>query len=162
MKYIARSCLLALTVVAPSLHAAASDPLLLGCWRAAKIVLYAQDGSKAEDTSGRCMLQFKDDQFDSTCRTSTGKATTSYRYDIVRPHFYAATMTGSTFRTDMIGSTREYEYRVDGDRLITKTAAQTPPPAPTTASAASVASATAGASTVSPRVETESTKVACE
>lgn len=160
MTYTARFCLIALTAATTSLHAAAPDPSLIGCWRAAKIVLHAPDGSKAEDTSGRCVLQFKDDQFESICRTqSGGKATTNYRYEIVRPHFYAATMTGSTFRTDMVGSTREYEYHVDGDRLSTKTAPQPTPPVPP---ALSALSASPSAPTASPRVETESTKTPCE
>lgn len=146
MKCFARSCILLVSLIAPLTYAAAPDPALLGCWRAVKIVLYVEDGSKAEDTSGRCVLQFKDDQFDSTCKTSTGTSTTSYQYQVARPHFYAAKMTSSTFRTDMIGSTREYEYRIEGDRLFTATA---PPPkvrVPATAA---------------PRVETEATKTPC-
>lgn len=162
MKHIARFCLLTLTVATTSLQAA-PDPSLIGCWRAAKIVLVGPDGSKAEDTSGRCILQFKADQFESICRTqSGGKATTGYRYEIVRPHFYAATMTGSTFRTDMIGSKREYEYHVDGDRLITKTAPPSAPAVPPTLSALSASHTAPAAPTASPRVETESTKTPCE
>jgi hypothetical protein len=119
MKSFARSCLLCLTLAVPAGYAAAPDESLVGCWRAVKIVLYALDGSKTEDTSGRCTLHFKDDAFESTCGTSTGTATTTYQYRIARPNVYSATMTGSTFRTSLIGSTREYEYHVDGDRLVT-------------------------------------------
>ena len=77
MNYLQRSrwLLLSLLVAAPWAHAA--DPALLGCWRATKIVLYVQDGSTAEDTSGRCTLQFKQTQFESTCKTTTGTATTT-------------------------------------------------------------------------------------
>ncbi len=126
--------------------AAAPDPALLGCWRASKIVLHSPDGSTAEDTSGRCSLHFKDATFESTCTTRTGVATTSYRYQVVRPQVYAATMAGSTFRTEMVGSTREYEYRVEGEQLRTVTV----PPSLAFAAAA-------GAQ----KVETESVRIAC-
>jgi len=100
-----------------------------------------------EDTSGRCTLHFKEDELESTCRTAHGAVTSTYRYQIGRPNFYAATMAGSTFRTDLIGSTREYEYHVDGDRLTTavnlKTTAAVPP-------------------AVAVRVETEAARTPCQ
>lgn len=141
-----RSALLALATAASITHAAPPDPALLGCWRATRIVLHTPDGARAEDTSGRCTLQFKEDQFASTCKTASGTATTTYQYQVVRPQVYAATMAGSTFRTEMVGSTREYEYRIDGDHLRTVTA----PPAKTSATAAAT-----------PRVETDAAKVPC-
>ena len=146
MNYLQRSrwLLLSLLVAAPWAHAA--DPALLGCWRATKIVLYVQDGSTAEDTSGRCTLQFKQTQFESTCKTTTGTATTTYRYQVVRPQVYAATMASSTFKTDMIGSTREYAYRIEGDQLRTVTV----PPSMAFAAAASAQ-----------RVETEAVRAPC-
>ncbi|MCE1191393.1 MAG: hypothetical protein LWW96_04480 [Acidovorax sp.] len=129
------------------LHAAAPDPALLGCWRAAKIVLHSPDGTTAEDTTGRCTLQFTEDQFASVCKTSSnGVATTTYRYRVVRPQVYAATMAGSTFKTEMVGTTREYEYRVQRGRLRTVTV---PPPMVSAAAA------------TSSRVETDADKVAC-
>ena len=73
-------------------------------------------------------------------------STTTYRYQVVRPQVYAATMASSSFRTEMVGSTREYEYRIDGDRLRTVTV----PPAMAFAAAAAA-----------PRVETEAARVAC-
>jgi hypothetical protein len=146
MNRFARCCLLALAFVAPSSHAAAPDPSLVGCWRAVKIVLYAQDGSRTEDSSGRCTLRFQDDQFESTCATSSGAATTSYRYHIERPGFYLATMAASTFRTHLIGAVREYEYRVDGDRLVTVTRPQAASPTVPTAAL---------------RVESEAARTAC-
>ena len=146
MNLLARSrLLLSFLCIVPCVHAA-SDPALLGCWRAAKIVLTTPDGEKAEDTSGRCTLQFKEDQFESTCKTASGTATTTYRYQVVRPQVYAATMAGSTFRTEMVGSTREYEYHITGDQLRTVTV----PPAMAFAAAA-----------VAQRVETEAARVPC-
>jgi hypothetical protein len=138
--------LLGLMLLASTVHASAPDPSLVGCWRAVKIVLYAQDGSKSEDTSGRCTLRFEADRFESTCATSTGTATTTYRYRIERPHVYLATMTGSTFRTSLLGSTRVYEYEVVGDRLVT--AATTQPTTP-------------GGPSGVPRVESEAARTPC-
>ncbi|WP_255440018.1 hypothetical protein [Caenimonas sedimenti] len=136
-----------LAVAVPWSHAAAADPSLTGCWRAVKIILHAQDGSKTEDVSGRCTLHFKDAEFESVCGTSAGRAVRStYAYRIVRPGFYSATMTRSSFRTDLAGSAREYEYRVEGDRLRTVTQPQAHLP---------VAPAGAG------RVETEAARMPC-
>lgn len=146
MNRLIRSLCLCLALAAPWAHAVVSDPALLGCWRAAKIVLTTPDGEKAEDTSGRCTLQFKEDQFESTCKTASGTATTKYRYQVVRPQVYAATMAGSTFRTEMVGSTREYEYRITGDQLRTVTV----PPAMAFAAAAAAQ-----------RVETEAARAPC-
>ena len=146
MNRLIRSLCLCLALAAPWARAVVADPALLGCWRAAKIVLTTPDGEKAEDTSGRCTLQFKEDQFESTCKTASGTATTTYRYQVVRPQVYAATMAGSTFRTEMVGSTREYEYRVTGDHLRTVTV----PPAMAFAAAAAAQ-----------RVETEAARAPC-
>lgn len=143
---LARYCLLCLLVFASCADAAAPDPALLGCWRAARIVLHTPDGGKTEDTSGRCILHFMEDRFESTCATAAGTATSSYQYRIERPNFYLATMTGSTFRTSLVGSTREYEYHVDGDRLMTVAAPQAASPA---------------AATVAPRVESQATRTPC-
>lgn len=126
---------------------ASADAGLLGCWRATKIVLYMQDGTKAEDTSGRCTLQFKQTLFESTCKTNNGTSTTAYRYQVVRPQVYAATMASSTFRTDMIGSTREYSYRIDGDQLRTVSVPPAKPPEPPAVAA--------------PRVETDAARTPC-
>ena len=146
MTFFARSCLLPLAFATFNSHAAAPDPALLGCWRAAKIVLHTQDGAQAEDTSGRCTLRFTEDRLESTCKTARDTATTTYRYEIVRPQVYAATMTGSSFRTEMVSSTREYQYHVEGDRLRTVTV----PPAMAFAAAAAAQ-----------RVETEAHRTPC-
>lgn len=144
-----RRCLVGLTAFvlgAAVAQATGPDPALLGCWRAAKIVLTTPDGERAEDTSGRCTLQFKQDEFESVCKTTHGTAVTTYRYQVVRPQVYAATMSGSTFKTEMVGSRREYEYQIDGDQLRTVTV----PPAMAFAAAAAVQ-----------RVETQAARVPC-
>ena len=45
-------------------------------------------------------------------------------------HVAAGGMTGSTFSTQLLGSSREYEYQVDGERLllVTRPPTATPPP----------------------------------
>ena len=128
-------------------HAAAPDPELAGCWRATKIVLTTQDGTTAEDSSGRCTMRFGDEQLQSNCMTAQGMTTTTYRYRITRPQVYAATMAGSTFKTDMIGSTREYAYRIEGDQLRTVSVLPAKAPEPPAVAA--------------PRVETEAARTPC-
>ena len=146
MKFLAPATLLSFALIAPCTQAAAPDPSLLGCWRAVRIVLHTQDGKKAQDTSGRCSLHFTDDQFESSCMTSGGTSTTTYRYQIVRPGVYQSTLASSTLRTDLAGSTREYEYHVDGDRLVTVTHPLVKQPASPTATV---------------RVELEAAKTQC-
>lgn len=146
MKSLARFAVLCLASVAACSHAAAPDPALIGCWRAVKIVLHEPDGSKMEDASGRCSLQFQEDRFESACGTTHGTAVTTYTYQIVGPNLYRATMASSTFRTSLVGSTHDYEYHVDGDRLVTVTHPQAQSPA---------------GSTATPRVESEATKMPC-
>jgi hypothetical protein len=146
MKSYTHSCLLVLALIVPCSHAAAPDPALVGCWQAVKIVLSNHDGSTIEDKSGRCTLRFREDQLESSCATSSATATTTYRYAIPRPGFYLATMTGSTFTTDLIGSAREYEYRIEGDRLVTVTYPQAKLPA---------------AATAAKRVDSEAARTSC-
>lgn len=131
MKPLSSPLVLSLALVSPWSLAAASDPSLDGCWHAVKIVQFFKDGTKAQDVSGRCTLRFKDDQLESTCASTTGPVTSTYRYRIGRPHVYLATMTGSTYKTTLIGSTREYDYQVEGDRLTTSANLKpTEPPTP--------------------------------
>ena len=146
MKCFARWCALPLCLAAFGSHAAAPDPELAGCWRATKILLTTQDGTTAEDSSGRCTMRFGDEQLQTNCMTAQGMTTTTYRYRITRPQVYAATMAGSSFRTEMLGSTREYSYQVTGDQLRT----------------VSVPPATAPAAPgVTPRVVTEAARMPC-
>ena len=146
MKCFARWCALPLCLAAFGSHATAPDPELAGCWRATKIVLTTQDGTTAEDSSGRCTMRFGDEQLQSNCMTAQGMTTTTYRYRITRPQVYAATMAGSSFRTELLGSTRESSYQVTGDQLRT----------------VSVPPATAPAAPgVTPRVVTEAARMPC-
>jgi hypothetical protein len=130
---MARLALLCLVLAASGSHASAPDPALLGCWRAVKIVLHTADGAKSEDTTGRCTLHYQDTRYVSTCGTTAGRAvTTTYDYRVTRPGVYLATMTASTFKTDLLGASREYEYRVTGDSLVTVSQAPGAAPGPRT------------------------------
>lgn len=147
MQRLAGLGLLALAFLPWRSHAAAPDPALTGCWRAVKIVLHTPDGGRSEDVSGRCTLQFKDDQYVSACGTTAGRAvTTTYQYRIVRPGFYLATRASSSLRTDTAAAAREYQYRVDAERLFT--VSQPPPDA-------------AGAPAGPGRVELEAERMPC-
>jgi hypothetical protein len=145
MKSLATPFILCVAVVSQWTHAETADASLTGCWRAAKIVQHFKDGSKGEDTSGRCTLQYRDDQLVSSCASAAGTVTSTYRYKVERPNFYLATMTGSTFRTTLMGVTREYEYGVEGDRLKTAINLKVAEPAPTSVV----------------RVETETARMTC-
>ena len=146
MKPLATPFIACLAFISAPSHAEIADPSLVGCWRAVKIVQYFKDGSKAEDTSGRCILQYRDDQLVSSCASAAGTVTSTYRLRVERPNFYSATMTGSTFRTTLLGGTREYRYQVDGERLTTAIDLQVAEPAAATAMA---------------RVETTAARAAC-
>ena len=56
-------------------------------------------------------------------------------------------MASSTFKTDMIGSTREYAYRIEGDQLRTVSVLPAKAPEPPAVAA--------------PRVETEAARTPC-
>jgi hypothetical protein len=146
MKSLATVFVFVVALASPQSHAKTADPSLLGCWRAVKIVQYFKDGSKAEDSSGRCSLQYKDDQLVSSCASAAGTVTSTYRLRIERPDFYLATMTGSTFRTSLLGGTREYQYHADGEKLTTAIDLQVAEPA---------------AATAMVRVETTAARMAC-
>ena len=146
MRPVLRTLLASLSVLGACACTAAPDPALAGCWRSVKIVQTLADGSKIEDTSGRCMLEFRATQFDSVCTTSAGlRASSTYSYEITRPNAYSATMTGSSFRTQLIGSKRDYDYRIDNGRLFIVTTPQ----------------ATVPGSAAAVRSESESVKETC-
>jgi hypothetical protein len=141
---VAIACLAA--AVARPGFAGIHDDALLGCWRSTHIAQYLRNGSKLEDSSGRCTLRFTEDRMESRCTSASGTLGSTYSYTIVRPQVYAATMTASDLRTTLLGSVREYEYRVDGDRLFLVTR----PPA-----------GAAGAPAAAVRVESESARMQC-
>lgn len=104
------------------------DPSLLGCWRGVNIRQHASDGS-FRDQAGYGRLEYGS----STIVTGYDSQPTRYRYEIQRKGVYLATIIEHPARPDLIGSTREYEYRVEGDELFITTYPQTSKPTPPTA-----------------------------
>ncbi|MRD49310.1 hypothetical protein GHT07_18705 [Caenimonas koreensis DSM 17982] len=120
---------------------------LLGCWRATRITQVFADGSKSVSAGSQCTLQFKRDEFVSTCAFSQRPTVTTYRYNITRDGVYSATMLTSTASTQLIGTTRDYEFKISGDTLAITSRPKVTTPAPANATV---------------HVDSESSKVACD
>ncbi|WP_395685634.1 hypothetical protein [Caenimonas koreensis] len=142
---VARLLLPVLGCLALSAIAGPQDELL-GCWRAGKITQVFADGSKSVSVGSQCTMQFRQEEFVSTCAFSQKPTVTTYRYRVTRPGVYSATMLTSTASTQLIGTTRDYEFRVDGNTLAITTRPQVTTPAPATATV---------------QVDSQSSKVAC-
>jgi len=106
------------------------DPALLGCWRAERVEQTLPDGSLWSDIGG-CTLEFAAARIVSACALREGNRPITYTYKIVEPGKYRARITDHPARREAEGSERDYEYRVDGDRLFIITYPQTSKPAPT-------------------------------
>ncbi|MBC7601322.1 MAG: hypothetical protein H7255_01500 [Ramlibacter sp.] len=132
-------------------HAASTDDLI-GCWKATQIAQVFDDGSRSLSQGGQCTLEFKRDEFVSSCAYSKVPVTSTYRYSATSAGKFAATMTTSSVGTQLIGTSRDYDYKVDGQTLLLITQPKTPTPAAGTAAAA------AGAAI---RIESESVKAPC-
>ena len=122
------------------------DDSLIGCWRSTRIAQFVDGQPALEDRSGRCTLQFKATEFESRCQGASGLLVVTYSYHVERPNAYAAKMVSSTASSSLIGTTRDYEYRVQADHLQLVTYPQGTKPQP----AAKVT-----------RVVSESTRVPC-
>lgn len=105
------------------------DPALLGCWRAERIEQTLPDGSLWSDIGG-CTLEFATDRIVSACALRQGNRPITYTYKIVEPGKYSARITDHPARREAEGSERDYEYRVDRDRLFIITYPQTAKPVP--------------------------------
>lgn len=106
-----------------------SDPALLGCWRAERVEQTLPDGSLWSDIGG-CTLEFAADRIVSACALREGNRPITYTYQIVEPGKYSARITDHPARREAEGSERDYQYRVDRDRLFIITYPQTAKPAP--------------------------------
>jgi hypothetical protein len=125
-----------LVVPALCLHSSAvfgdaSD--LSGCWKGESVAQFLADGSSKVDQSGHCILEFTPNSIHSRCAGKNGTSEIDYRYRVLRPGVYAATMTSHNFRPDLVGGEREYEYKIEGDQLQITTNPQTTKPSPPTA-----------------------------
>lgn len=125
--------------------ALSSDAALLGCWKGESVTQFLADGTKGS-TSGSCILEFAQGRIHSRCDGPQGPSEIKYSYQVVRPGVYSATLIAHQFRPDLIGGTREYEYRIEGEHLSLTTYPQTTRPTPPTAAV---------------RVESRSVKVPC-
>ncbi len=105
------------------------DPALLGCWRAERVEQTLPDGSLWSDIGG-CTLEFAADRIVSACVLRQGNRPITYTYKIVEPGKYRARITDHPARREAEGSERDYEYRVELDRLFIITYPQTAKPAP--------------------------------
>ena len=133
--------LAALAVLLLSTTAYGSDNELIGCWKGESVVQLFQDGKSVRSTPKACPLEFGTERITSSC------GDTSYTYRVVRPGVYTATMATHSSRPDLVGGTREYEYKIAEGKLFITTYPQTTTPAPPTQAI---------------RVESQSLKVACE
>jgi hypothetical protein len=104
---------------------------LLGCWKAEKIVLFNEDGtSKTQPARALCTMSVTKDRISTICTGVQNPAETGYTYRIVRTGVYSAAIVSHP-RPYMVGSEREYEYKIQNDRLFITTYPQTTKPAPT-------------------------------
>ncbi len=145
--HLPRTCA-ALAMSAGSLLApvAAHANELIGCWKAERIAQFLADGRSHVATSGG-VIEFNANEIVTRGGTADQPSEIRYRYSIVRPGVYDATMTFHNRRPDLVDSFREYEYQVEGDLLKITTYPQTTQPAPPTAAV---------------RVESTSRRVDCE
>lgn len=110
----------------------AADTALLGCWQGKEVVQYAANGASRNDPASGCQTRYFEDRITSVCSTTNGSSLIEYKYLVVRPGVYSATISSHKWRPDLVGNTREYNYRVEGRLLYITTFPQTSQPAPPT------------------------------
>jgi hypothetical protein len=135
-----------LAISALCIPAQAADPDFLGCWRGIRVVQYDVAGPAYTNSISDCTESISARTIHSACSSKGNETTYEYDYRLVAPGKYSATIRVSANRPDLVGSTRDYYYRVEGDHLYTTTYPQTTTPAPPTAAV---------------RVESESVRVEC-
>jgi hypothetical protein len=133
--------------VAGCAAAHASDAKLLGCWHGIRTIQYSADGSGHEIAGSDCVLSIAETAMRSACIGKAGLWTYDYDYKLDEAGKYTATVKASSTRPDLIGSTRDYFYRVDRHHLFITTFPQTTTPSPPT---------------MAVRVESESESVECK
>ena len=117
-----------------SLHgiATAQANPLLGCWKGETVTQFLADG-RHETQQSAGGLEYTSGEIISRSLSPRPPSEIRYRYFIVRPGVYTATMMSHSHRPDLIDSYRDYEYKVEDDRLYITTNPQTTQPAPPTA-----------------------------
>ena len=103
-----------------------SESQLRGCWIGEEVKQFFADGKSVRSTPRACVLEFGEDRITSSC----GEIVYSYR--VVRPGVYTATMISHSTRPDLVGGSREYEYKIEDGYMFITTYPQTTAPAPPT------------------------------
>jgi hypothetical protein len=105
------------------------DPALLGCWRAERVDQTLADGTRWTDVGG-CTLEFLPDRIVSACALRAGNRPIVYAWQVTEPGTYRARITDHPVQPQAVGSERDYQYRLEGDRLLITTFPQSAQPAP--------------------------------
>ncbi len=127
-RLLALACI-CIGTVATQAADAAPDLALLGCWRAERVEQSLPDGGLWVDIGG-CTLEFDLDHIVSACALREGNQPITYAYRLIEPGKYSARITDHPARREAEGSERDYEYRLEGDRLYITSYPQTAKPAP--------------------------------
>lgn len=112
--------------------ASAAGPDLQGCWQGESVVVHLKDGRSRPQASD-CSFKITSDRISMRCTASDGDALIDYTYRITKPGRYTATMVSNNSRPEFVGGTRDYQYRIEGERLFISTNPQTTTPSPPTA-----------------------------
>lgn len=111
----------------------ASD--LAGCWKAERTSVLLPDWQEKVNDTGNCVLEFTTDRITSNCRVGSEGVVIEYSYQVIRDGVYNATMLAhSNAQSEkvkaQVGGSREFEFRIEGDRLFLITFPQTTKPKP--------------------------------
>ena len=106
-----------------------SDSSLIGCWQSGIVSSYLSDGTTREGRA-RCTLVYDDTTIVSTCVGPEGPFGITYAYSIVAPGEYEAEITMHSKLPQAIGSKRQYDYRVENEKLFITTYPQATSPTP--------------------------------
>jgi hypothetical protein len=98
---------------------AEGDPALLGCWEIERIFRY--NGSELippkEENVG-CTLNYSVDHLLVLCVTPQSESRVEYAYRISHTDTYRATIIANSSTPSAVGSIRDFEYKVQKDRLV--------------------------------------------
>jgi len=118
-----------LTMSACASAATPPDRALIGCWRSGTLTSYLSDGT-TRDGKAECILIYSSTEIRSECIGSKGSFNIIYSYDVIAPGKYEAEITAHSALPKAIGSKRQYDYRVEKDKLLITTFPQTTSPMP--------------------------------
>ena len=111
--------------------AASRDPRLAGCWRSVRMALVRIDGRQAAMDDDRCVLRIDDRTIVSTCDWPSVHWVVEYAWQPLAGGRYRATATRYPGNESQVGTSKEYDYRIEGDRLTQVTFPEEAKPKPT-------------------------------